>query len=81
MTNKNNLFLVIVLLVATILLVGCGKVKSDLTDSASSLKNDFKATTGEIKASIAETREFVGDVKSAAKEIKEAKDAVNNIGN
>ncbi|PIQ79238.1 hypothetical protein COV81_02725 [Candidatus Peregrinibacteria bacterium CG11_big_fil_rev_8_21_14_0_20_41_10] len=81
MTNNKKFYFVVILLVVTIFLLGCDKVKSDLGASANSLKNDFDSTTGEIKASITETKEFIGDVKSAAKEIKEAKDAVKNIGN
>ena len=71
--------IVIVSFVA-VLLLGCSKVKTDLENSASALKEDVQTTTAEIKKGIDETKEFVDDIKNAATKVDEAKDALKQIG-
>lgn len=72
---KNLLLAVCLLLV----LSGCSQLSADVKDSTQSLKKDFNDTKDRLVEGIDETKEFVDDVSTAAKKIKEAKEAISEI--
>lgn len=77
-------------LLMLVVLSGCegfGGIREDLTQSSEQLRDDFdnartEVTRGldNIKDAVDDTKEFYGDLQNAAKEIEEAREAVEAIG-